>query len=68
MPDTITPDSNGARAMNGVRSWMPYGAAGDTGALIAQHAASAGTGPCSPPGARRPSPRWPTAWTCRTGL
>ena len=43
MPDNITPDSNGARGQAG--SWMLYGAAGYTGALIAQHACERGHRP-----------------------
>ena len=43
MPDTITPGSNGARGQAG--SWMLYGAAGYTGALIAQHACQRGHRP-----------------------
>jgi short subunit dehydrogenase-like uncharacterized protein len=45
MPDNISPDSNGARAMSQAGSWMLYGAAGHTGALIAQHAYQRGHRP-----------------------
>jgi short subunit dehydrogenase-like uncharacterized protein len=45
MPDTTTPGSNGARAMSQASSWMLYGAAGYTGALIAQHACERGHRP-----------------------
>jgi short subunit dehydrogenase-like uncharacterized protein len=38
MPESITCDSNGASATNQPGSWMLYGAAGYTGALIARHA------------------------------
>jgi Saccharopine dehydrogenase NADP binding domain len=41
MPGNITPDSPGAPAMSQAGSWMLYGAAGSTGALIAQHACTA---------------------------
>src|SRR5580658_6749809 len=45
MPDDTTPDSNGASAMSQAGSWMLYGAAGYTGALIAQHACERGHRP-----------------------
>ena len=45
MPDTITPGSNGARATSQAGSWMLYGAARYTGALIAQHAFERGHRP-----------------------
>src|SRR5580692_782503 len=45
MQDNITPDSNGAGAISQAGSWMLYGAAGHTGALIAQHAHERGHRP-----------------------
>jgi short subunit dehydrogenase-like uncharacterized protein len=45
MPDSITHDSNGTSAMSQPGSWMLYGAAGYTGALIAQHARDRGHRP-----------------------
>jgi short subunit dehydrogenase-like uncharacterized protein len=45
MPDNTTPGSNGARAMSQTGTWMLYGAAGYTGALIAQHACERGHRP-----------------------
>jgi short subunit dehydrogenase-like uncharacterized protein len=45
MPDTITPDSNAERATSQAGTWMLYGAAGYTGALIAQHACERGHRP-----------------------
>jgi len=45
MPDNITHDSNGASAMSQPGKWMLYGAAGYTGALIAQHARDRGHRP-----------------------
>src|SRR5271170_5015756 len=45
MPDNTTPDSNGSSAMSQAGSWMLYGAAGYTGALIAQHACERGHRP-----------------------
>ena len=45
MPDNITHDSDGARATSQPGSWMLYGAAGHTGALIAQHACERGHRP-----------------------
>src|SRR5580692_7552032 len=45
MPDNTTPDSNGASAMSQAGTWMLYGAAGYTGALIAQHACERGHRP-----------------------
>jgi short subunit dehydrogenase-like uncharacterized protein len=45
MPDNITHDSNGTSAMSQPGSWMLYGAAGYTGALIAQHARDRGHRP-----------------------
>ena len=45
MPDNTTPDSSGARATSPAGTWMLYGAAGYTGALIAQHAAERGHRP-----------------------
>ena len=45
MQDNITPDSNGASAISQAGSWMLYGAAGYTGALIAQHAYKRGHRP-----------------------
>jgi uncharacterized protein YbjT (DUF2867 family) len=45
MPDNITHDSNGTSAMSQPGSWMIYGAAGYTGALIAQHARDRGHRP-----------------------
>jgi short subunit dehydrogenase-like uncharacterized protein len=45
MPDNITHDSNGTSATSQPGSWMLYGAAGYTGALIAQHARDRGHRP-----------------------
>jgi short subunit dehydrogenase-like uncharacterized protein len=45
MPDNITNDSNGASATSQPGSWMIYGAAGYTGALIARHARERGHRP-----------------------
>ena len=45
MPDNTTPDLNGACATSPAGSWMLYGAAGYTGALIAQHAGERGHRP-----------------------
>jgi short subunit dehydrogenase-like uncharacterized protein len=45
MREDVTFDSQGAPVMNGGRSWMLYGAAGYTGALIAQHARERGHRP-----------------------
>ena len=45
MPDNTTPDSNGTSAISQAGSWMLYGAAGYTGALIAQHAYKRGHRP-----------------------
>jgi short subunit dehydrogenase-like uncharacterized protein len=45
MPDNITHDSNGASATSQPGSWMLYGAAGYTGALIARHARERGHRP-----------------------
>jgi short subunit dehydrogenase-like uncharacterized protein len=45
MPDNISHDSNGATAASQPGSWMIYGAAGYTGALIAQHARKRGHQP-----------------------
>jgi short subunit dehydrogenase-like uncharacterized protein len=45
MPDNITPGSNGARATSPAGTWMLYGAAGYTGALIAQPARERGHRP-----------------------
>ena len=45
MPDNITHDSNGASATGQPGSWMIYGAAGYTGALIARHARERGHRP-----------------------
>ena len=45
MPDNITHDSIGTTAANQPGSWMLYGAAGYTGALIAQHARDRGHRP-----------------------
>jgi short subunit dehydrogenase-like uncharacterized protein len=45
MPDNISHDSNGATAASQPGSWMIYGAAGYTGALIAQHARERGHQP-----------------------
>ena len=45
MPDTITPDSNAARATSQAGTWLLYGAAGYTGALIARHACERGHRP-----------------------
>ena len=45
MPDNITHDSIGTIATNQPGSWMLYGAAGYTGALIAQHARDRGHRP-----------------------
>jgi short subunit dehydrogenase-like uncharacterized protein len=45
MPDNITHDSDGTNAMSQPGSWMLYGAAGYTGALIAQHARERGHQP-----------------------
>ena len=61
MREDATSGSEGTPARSGPRSWMLYGAVGHTGALIAQHATSAVTGPCSQAGARQPSPHWPGA-------
>ena len=45
MPDNITHDSSGTSATSQPGSWMLYGAAGYTGALIAQHARDRGHRP-----------------------
>ncbi len=45
MPDNITHDSNGASTASQPGSWIIYGAAGYTGALIAQHAQVSGHRP-----------------------
>ncbi len=45
MPDNITHDSNGASATSQPGSWMIYGAAGYTGALIARRARERGHRP-----------------------
>jgi short subunit dehydrogenase-like uncharacterized protein len=45
MPDNITRDSDEASATSQPGSWMLYGAAGYTGALIAQHARERGHRP-----------------------
>jgi short subunit dehydrogenase-like uncharacterized protein len=45
MPDNITHDSIGTTATSQPGSWMLYGAAGYTGALIAQHARDRGHRP-----------------------
>jgi hypothetical protein len=45
MPDNITHDSDGASATSQPGSWMIYGAAGYTGALIARHARERGHRP-----------------------
>src|SRR5580658_8430859 len=45
MPDNITHDSDGASGTSQAGSWMLYGAAGYTGALIAQHACERGHRP-----------------------
>jgi short subunit dehydrogenase-like uncharacterized protein len=42
MREDATFDSEGTPARSGARSWMLYGAAGSTGALIAQHARTHG--------------------------
>jgi short subunit dehydrogenase-like uncharacterized protein len=45
MPDNITHDSNGASTASLPGSWMIYGAAGYTGALLARHARQRGHRP-----------------------
>jgi short subunit dehydrogenase-like uncharacterized protein len=45
MTDNLTHDSNGASATSQPGSWMVYGAAGYTGALIARHARERGHRP-----------------------
>src|SRR5580700_12009687 len=45
MRDDATSGSEGTPARSGARSWMLYGAAGHTGALIAQHAHERGHRP-----------------------